>query len=598
MEDTKKNLNALFADLLSRKINYFLLFLSDPHLSEYVAEQYKYIRYLTGFTGSNATVIFSSKEKKGYFFTDGRYTVQAKKELPVNIELQPLEADYLSFLQNKVDSKSVVAIDTELVSLSKMKQLQNTIGTVCTLETRFNIMEKVWALKERPKLPNDNYYLIKDEEAGLSAKNKINNILNVVKSQGANSILISTLTDIAWITNVRGSDVAYTPVFYAYLFLSPEKNYLFTNLKKVPSNVEAYLKRNDIKLLDYQKFETTFTYERNHIILLDPNNTTFSAYKIVENKGKNRVLLAVNPSERMKAIKNNKEIELIRQAHIDDAVAMIKFSYWIKTDKKVKTEWEISLKLDELRKLNKSFLQPSFNSIVAFKEHGAMMHYAPSENDPEGRVNGDGLLLVDSGGQYKYGTTDITRTYAIGTLTSEEITHYTYVLRSLINLSTTKFLAGCSGQSLDVIARKPLWDLGLDYKSGTGHGVGFLNSVHEGPNRFMFKKPLNTQIDDTLVENMVTTIEPGIYLENQYGIRHENVTNVIKDLSNEQGQFYALETLTLVPFDLEAINPNLLNPSQKKFLNDYHKSIQTNKEITSQLSIEENTWLIKATRAI
>jgi Xaa-Pro aminopeptidase len=581
----------LFKELKNQKIDLYILFLSDPHLSEYLAERFQSLKYVTNFTGSNGTAVFDTKEEKVYFLTDGRYTVQAKLELDKDVTLiemkLDLETELLKLLDTLINKNSVLCFNGDEVSIILgEKILHKYLGRTKEIIYDRDIVSKIY---NQPNLPNTDVYVLDDFTTGESVSSKIQKIRLELQKQSCDSTFISSLTDIAYITNMRANDVLYNTVFYAYLYIDLDKAILLININTLNNKAKEHLKKNNIEIKDYN---SSRGFIPNGKVLLDPYCTTLYFYKKFKN-----AYLSSNPSSRFKAIKNSVELQNMKYAHLEDAVAMIRFIKWVKTSHELVDEFQVATKLESFRMKNKNYLIPSFTTISGFNENGAIVHYSPSHTNSK-KIQGDGLLLVDSGGQYKYGTTDITRTLVINKASEEQKYHFTLVLKSFIQLHQQIFIQGCSGQSLDIIARNPLWQVGLDYKHGTGHGVGFFNSVHEGPNRIFYRFPNNRFDDYTLAENMLTSIEPGLYFENKYGIRHENVVSIIQVNEVNGNTFLGFSPLTLVPIDLQGINESLLTEEEKLFLNNYHIQVRTNPFILKHLEPDEIEYLNEITQPI
>ena len=404
-------------------------------------------------------------------------------------------------------------------------------------------------------------------------------------------LILSALEDQAWLYNLRGNDIANTPVFLAYTIITPDSTILFIDQNKIDLTIEKYLNENDIIIKPYNDIYDYIKSIKGKNILIDYNKTNYYIYTIISEH--NTIINKENPTTILKSIKNATEIKNIKLAHEKDGVAFAKFMYYVKESFSYKNDIsELSLTdyLDNLRKENQGYVSKSFNTICAFNAHGAMMHYSATK-ETDSIIDTNGFLLVDSGGHYLEGTTDITRTIALGEILNEMKLHFTTVLKSVIALSKAKFLKGCTGANLDILARAPIWNLLIDYKCGTGHGVGHVLSVHEGPNGFRWYNN-NTK----LAPGMITTNEPGIYLENKYGIRTENELLCVKHADNEFGEFLSFETITYAPIDLDAIDASLLSNDERKWLNDYHQKVY--ELISPNLSSEENEWLKIATREI
>jgi Xaa-Pro aminopeptidase len=407
--------------------------------------------------------------------------------------------------------------------------------------------------------------------------------------------ILTKLEDQAWLYNLRANDVLHTPVFLAFTIINESQCHLYIDTRKIDKLIEKYLKDNDIIVHDYFDFFEVLKAISHKNILLDSNTVSYYVYNNLSN---NRIVDKQNPSILLKAIKNDVEIENTKNAHIKDGVAFTKFMYYVKTNIPTNnslTEMSVQEYLADMRKAQHSFVDLSFDTICAYKEHAAMMHYSANK-DTNATLKPEDFLLVDSGGHYLDGSTDITRTLALGPLSDIQKLHFTTVLKSVIALSEAVFLKGCKGVNLDVLARGPIWKLLIDYKCGTGHGIGHLLSVHEAPNGFRWQIVPERNDSSVLVPGMITTNEPGIYLENKYGIRIENELLCVEKGKNEFGEFLGFETITFAPIDLDAININLLNQQEKDWLNNYHKDVYD--KLSPFLESEEQEWLKEYTKAI
>ena len=574
-------------------IGLYIVPTSDYHGSEYISDFFKVRQYMSGFTGSAGTLLIS--EKNAYLFADGRYFIQAEKEISgTGIQLMKMGLDgvptLFELLEKELESGKNIGVDTFLISTSYGKTLEKIAKHKGAKVIGIDLVGKIW--KDRAELPKDRVFILDKKYAGESYKSKLKRIKKVMRDNHCTSHIVSSLTDIAWILNMRGNDVKCTPVFLSYLIIKNNGVQLFIDKNKLDENVKAYLKENDIAVYDYNKIGEEVKKLGGHV-LIDPDNLNYGIYNLLKAKK----VESMYPSTKMKAIKNKVEIKNIKEAHVKDAVAMCKFMYWLKTNVGKIPMSEVSIQdyLYELRSKQDNYLGPSFTTICAYQDHGAMMHYnATKESDV--KVNKQGLLLVDSGGHYLEGTTDITRTFALGALSEEEKCHFTTVLQSVINLARARFLKGCRGINLDVLAREPIWNLYLDYKCGTGHGVSYLTSVHEGPQGFRWQIGERIENMTILEPGMVTTDEPGIYLEGKYGIRTENELLCVEDKTNIDGTFLAFECVTYVPIDLDAIDKKYLTKESVSYLNDYHKMVY--KKISPYLNKEEKEFLKEYTRAI
>lgn len=581
-----------------RGIDVYVIPTSDFHETEYVGEHFKTRTYMSNFSGSAGTLVVC-RDKAG-LWTDGRYFIQAAHELAgTTIDLMksgeegtPLMAQYIfdNIRPQKALGFDGRVINTRLAEAFKEKIKEKQAEILCEED----LVGMIWT--DRPPLADEKAFALDIKYCGQSSSDKLAKLRAEMKATNCDVHIISSLDDIAWLLNMRGHDVPSFPVVFAYLVIKQEGADIFIKQDKLDDVLRAQFASDHVTIHDYDEiYQVIQSLNNDAVVMLD--KTTIN-YKIIKNLPKEIKLKdRKNPSQLWKAIKNDVELENNRHAHIKDGVAMVNFMYWLKhTIKKEQiTECGAARYLLECRRAQEHFLEVSFDTISAYNENGAMMHYH-AEEETCATLKQSGFLLVDSGGQYLDGTTDITRTFALGPISDEMKMHFTTVLRSMIRLASANFLYGCSGLSLDILARGPIWDLGLDYKCGTGHGVGFLLNVHEAPNGFRWRKVPERNDGAILEEGMVTTDEPGVYLEGKYGIRHENELITRKGVKNEYGQFMNFETITFVPFDLDAINPTYFTEAEKNWLNAYHK--ETYEKISPFVSDEVKTWLKDYTRAI
>lgn len=580
-------------------IAFFMIFHSDAHMSEYVSEADSDIEFLTGFTGENCTVIVTQEES--HLWTDGRFFIQAEKEISesgTNLFKAGEEGvpKVEEFLKANVKAGDTVSCDGRRLSRKLFKKYDEAIKeNGATFDTSSTVMDKVFS--DRPKLPSKKLFILKDEFSGKSAKDKLSDVRNHMKEKKADLFFLSSLCDIAWLLNLRGDDIPCTPVFYSFLLLEKEDGTLFINETAVSKEIRDYLEELNIKLRPYESVYDEIASHKGNVVLLDSDTVN---QRIYESFGEEtRFIEEINCTEVMKAVKNEIEIKNTRKAHIIDAVAMCRFLFEIKTGKidiEKEDEYSIGEILYRLREQGEGYIEPSFPTIAAYGENAALMHYTatPEMKSP---LKKKGFLLVDSGGTYYTGTTDITRTIALGPLTKKEKEDFTLVLKSSLRLMRARFLDGTTGQNLDVLARGVMWEKGLDYKCGTGHGVGHVLAVHEGPNSFRWKlESAPDFVPHPIKPGMITTDEPGLYFEGEYGIRIENELLCVEDVKNEYGRFYSLENITLVPIELDAIEPSLLTQEEKDQLNDYHEKVR--KTIAPLLNEDEAKWLCDATRAV
>ena len=566
----------------------------DFHNSEYVSNYFKGREYLSGFTGSAGTLLVT--QENAYLWTDGRYFIQAANEIEGNNvklmkmgEDQPLE----DFLVDFMKDKQTIAFDGRVLPTSDVLSLKNKLPNA-KFVSDIDVLGQVWT--ERPKLPYSLIYKLDKMFAGMTYLEKLEKIREKMKEYGADVHILSSLEDQAWLYNLRANDVSHTPVFLAYTIITLDSVTLYVDSAKIDYSIDKYLNENDIHTKEYFDIYDQLSQIKGKKILMNFNKVNYQLYQGLCNN--NELINKEDPSLLLKAIKNPTEIENIKKAHIKDGVAMTKFMYYLKTGYKEGQEMsEISVSdyLEELRRLDKGLVDLSFNTICGFKEHAAMMHYSATP-ETNSKITGNGFLLVDSGGHYLEGTTDITRTFAMGNVSSEMKRHFTTVLKSNIALASAVFLKGCTGLNLDILARGPIWQLDLDYKCGTGHGVGYLLSVHEGPNSFRWKSIPSKPSGQEILPGMITTNEPGIYLKDKYGIRIENEMLCVEGATNEYGTFLKFETITYCPIDLDAIQKSQLTYIEKEWLNNYHQMVYD--KISPYLTKEEVEWLKEYTKKI
>ena len=566
----------------------------DFHNSEYVSNYFKGREYLSGFTGSAGTLLVT--QENAYLWTDGRYFIQAANEIEGNNvklmkmgEDQPLE----DFLVDFMKDKQTIAFDGRVLPTSDVLSLKNMLPNA-KFVSDIDVLGQVWT--ERPKLPYSLIYKLDKMFAGMTYLEKLEKIREKMKEYGADVHILSSLEDQAWLYNLRANDVSHTPVFLAYTIITLDSVTLYVDSAKIDYSIDKYLNENDIHTKEYFDIYDQLNQIKGKKILMNFNKVNYQLYQGLCNN--NELINKEDPSLLLKAIKNPTEIENIKKAHIKDGVAMTKFMYYLKTGYKEGQEMsEISVSdyLEELRRLDKGLVDLSFNTICGFKEHAAMMHYSATP-ETNSKITGNGFLLVDSGGHYLEGTTDITRTFAMGNVSSEMKRYFTTVLKSPIALASAVFLKGCTGLNLDILARGPIWQLDLDYKCGTGHGVGYLLSVHEGPNSFRWKSIPSKPSGQEILPGMITTNEPGIYLKDKYGIRIENEMLCVEGATNEYGTFLKFETITYCPIDLDAIQKSQLTYIEKEWLNNYHQMVYD--KISPYLTKEEVEWLKEYTKKI
>lgn len=586
-------------DLMKEKNIYaYIVPSSDYHQSEYVGDYFKSREFMSGFTGSAGTLIISMDEAG--LWTDGRYFIQAENELKDSgIKLFKMGEEGVptieEYLLEKLPKNSTLGFDGRVMSVKEGQSLANKLAFKgINIEYKYDLVNDIW--KDRCSLPTEKAFLLGVEYSGESFSDKLSRIRNVMKEKKATTHILASLDDIAWLFNIRGRDIKSNPVVLSYAVITIDRVYLFIDKNKLDEDIIAELSKENVQIKEYEEvYEFIKNIGEDEVVLIDTSKVNYAIYNNIPSNV--RKIEERNPSILFKSIKNEIELNNIRNSHIKDGVAFTKFMYWLKNNigKIEITEISATQKLEEFRREQDKFIEPSFSTIAAYKDHAAMMHYSATE-ESNYKLEPRDLFLVDSGGQYFDGTTDITRTIALGPIPENVRKDFTNVVRGMIRLSKAKFLYGCRGYNLDILARGPLWEEGIDYKCGTGHGIGFVLNVHEGPNGFRWK--VREDIDDTCIleEGMVTTNEPGVYVENSHGIRIENEIVVRKAEKNEYGQFMDFEVITFAPIDLDAIDESLILKDEKVYLNNYHKQVYD--KISPYLNEEEKQWLKTYTREI
>lgn len=572
---------------------------ADPHLSEYLPEHWQSREWLSGFTGSVGTLVVT--EEEAGLWVDARYWAQAEKELQdTSINLKKLtsepESHYIPWLTHKLNANQIVAIDGRVLSLTQYEHLSKGLKAHdIALHTIKDLIEPIW--KDRPTLPKNPIYAMQEGINALSLRDKISEICRNLNERGIDGHFISSLDDIAWLLNCRGQDVAYNPVFLAHLYIANDRTTtLFIDAEKIPADVQEIFEQERITIRNYEDSARFLAQLETSSILIDPNKITIYHTHAISNKI--TIIHETNPSTLLKACKAASEIEQIKQAMLKDGVALSHFFHWLEQALKNNdaiNELTIDEKITHFRAQQEGFTGLSFPTIAGFNENGALPHYKAT---PESfsQIKGDGLLLIDSGAQYNNGTTDITRVVPIGTASPEQCRDYTLVLKSHIALTTAIFPEGIAAPLLDSIARQPLWQHQLDYRHGTGHGVGFALNVHEGPQSISYNAPINSHT--AMREGMVTSIEPGLYREGQWGIRIENLVanTLVESEDTSYGTFLKFDTLTLCPIDTRCIEPSLLTSNERDWLNQYHQQVR--ETLSEYLDGDVKAWLIQRTEAI
>lgn len=585
--------------MAERGIDAYIVPTADFHQSENAGEYFKCREFISGFDGSYGTVVIA-KEDAG-LWTDGRYWTQAERQIAGSgIRLFHMFEDGVptmeEYLAATLPENGKIAFDGRVVSMEEGQDLEKALAAKnIQFEYSLDLVGDVWG-EDRPAISGEPVFVLEEKYAGESVASKLSRVREVMKDNGATVHVIASLDDVAWLTNLRGNDIEFYPLIFSYALVTMDGMDLFIDEKKLNEAAKALLAENNITIKPYNDiYEAIKEIPAGESVMIDPMKMNYALYNNIP-KSVAKVEHQ-NPTILMKAMKNEIELKNIREAHIKDGIAVTKFMCWMKKNvgKMKITELSASAKLESFRKEQEGYIHDSFEPICAYKDHAAMMHYAPTpETDVE--VLPEGLFLNDTGGGYYEGSTDITRTFVMGPISDELKTHFTAVVRAMMNLSRAKFLYGCYGFNLDVLARGPVWDLGIDFKCGTGHGVGYLSNIHEPPTGFRWQIVKSKNEHHKLEEGMVLTDEPGIYIEGSHGIRIENEMITHKAEKNEFGQFMNFETITFVPIDLDGIAPDEMTKFEREWLNNYHAQVY--EKIGPHLNEEEREWLKEYTRAI
>ncbi len=595
----RTQLTALREKMRERGIDIYIVPAADFHESEYAGDYFACSKYLTGFTGSAGTAVVTLEEAG--LWTDGRYFLQAETQLADSgftlCRMGEKGVPTISaYMEEKLPEGGTIGFDGRVINAAFGRTLAGIAEKKNgRLHTNEDLVGLIWT--DRPALSCSKAWILKENYSGESTASKLRKIREVMAEKGVSMHVVTCLDDIAWILNLRGSDVRHCPLLFSYLILTRKGCLLYIQEASVDEEVRAYLAENGVTIQPYDSiyaFADALSARSVGKVLMNAKTVNYRLYEAIA-KG-SEIVDEVNPSQCMKACKNATEVQNIRNAHIKDGVALVKWLKWLKENVGTEPMTEISIadKLAECRAAQENFIDLSFDTICGYEAHGAIIHYGATQesNVP---VEAKGLLLVDSGGHYLEGSTDITRTIVLGPVTEEQKKMFTLVLKGHFALASAKFPRGVTDMNLDVLAKKPLWDLGLDYRHGTGHGVGYLLNIHEGPNSFRWKLLPNAE-PAVLTEGMITSDEPGYYEDGVFGIRHEDELLVVPAEETAYGEFLQFENLTYCPFDLAGIDTSLLDASEKKAINAYHEHIY--RTLAPFLTKEEQLWLRYETREI
>lgn len=594
MQTTNEKIALLRAAMKAAGANACLIPSSDPHISEYLPAHWSARRYFSGFTGSVGNLVVT--ETASALWVDGRYFVQAAHQLEGSeIVLQKMGVEgvptLMEYLTDALGEGQVLAVDGMVTATSTMKELQKALAKKGATVKSVDLVEGNWP--DRPAVPASQAFLLDEAYAGRNAAEKLADLRAELAKKDAGAMVVCRLDSVAWLLNLRAADLDCTPFALAYCFVTPDDAILFINTARLPAEAVEALSRQGVRVTDYDHLLGALTgYHHDQTVLVDEAGTNWAVYSALAENPVFTLKAGEDPIQALKSVKNPVEIENLKNAHVKDGVAMVKFQMWLEEKMaagEAVTEVDVDEKLMALRGEQALNIGVSFDTIAAYGANAAMMHYHAT---PAGctTLAPKGFLLVDCGGQYLDGTTDITRTYALGELTDNERTYYTYVLKSHIDMAKLQFLNTCTGGNLDVIARAPVWAHGIDYRCGTGHGVGFVGGVHEGPHNLRITNQVK------FMPGMIVTDEPGIYEEGEVGIRIENELLCCERVKNQYGQFLGFEPVTYCPIDLTPVRPELLDAEEKEWLNAFHQMVR--EKLTPHLNAAEAAWLAEKTKAL
>ena len=596
VEQIKDRIRELRKKLKEYDAQWYLTDTADPHNSEYINDRYKEREFLSGFTGSAGTLLIG--DDIALLWTDGRYFVQAVEELMDTGIILMREGDagvpdLYEYLENNIPSGDTLLCDGRLISCKMGRRIRECLKSVgASLKVGKNLVDLIW--NDRPEDSCNDIRLLPAELYGQEYREKISDLRDAIAAKGAVASVISGLDEQMWLFNLRGSDILYNPVAYAYTVVTDTGVSLYVKERAITDELCRYAEDEDITLKAYEDFYKDLPYLKfMGKVLIDPDKTNYLICRILERSG-TELIECLSPLTEAKAVKTPKEIGLLKDAYLKDSAVLTRFLKYVKesavADKA--DEYTLALRLDSMRAQIKGFNDLSFTTISAFGPNAAMMHYeAPEEGSA--KIAGSGFYLVDSGAQYDGGTTDVTRTLLLGEAEDIKKKHFTRVVAGMLALQNAVFLKGCGGRNLDILARGPIWEMDMDYKCGTGHGVGYMLNVHEGPAGIRWKQKIAGS-DYPIEAGMTLSDEPGVYIAGKYGIRIENILLCVRRCENGDGEFLAFEPLTWVPIDKDAVKKEYLEPKELKWLNDYHAKVRE-KLMPFMENEDERVWLIKAT---
>lgn len=594
--EIKERIEKLRRLMADRKIDMYVIPTADFHQSEYVGEHFKARKFITGFSGSQGTAVITKDDAR--LWTDGRYFLQASQQLEGTGVLlmkmgNPGVPTICEYIKEALPQNAVLGFDGRVVSMSEGVGYYDIVdGKGGKIVYDCDLIDEIWT--DRPPLSKEPAFYLDIKYTGETTESKLKRVREEMKKAGANKHILTTLDDICWILNVRGNDIEFFPLLLSYAVITMDKMELYIDETKLDDKIKTAFAKDNVIIHPYNDiYEDIKKLNHDDVVLLDSGRINYALYNNIPPKVKK--VDERNPEILFKAVKNNVEIENIRKAQLKDGVAHVRFMKWIKENVgKIKiTELSASAKLDEFREQMGNFIRPSFEPIVAFAQHGAIIHYSATE-ETDVEIKPGYFLLTDTGAGFYEGSTDITRTYALGDVPAIMKEHFTLVLISNLRLGVARFKYGVNSTNVDIITRTPFWERDLDYNHGTGHGVGYLLNIHEGPSGIRWRSmPMDNQPFEA---GMVITDEPGLYIDGSHGIRLENELLVVNGTKNEYGQFMHFEPITFIPMDLDAVDKSIMTAEDVKLLNDYHKAVY--EKLSPMLNDEEKEWLKKYTREI
>ena len=578
-------------------VAYYYITTADYHASEYADDFFKEREFMSGFTGSNGNLLIGM-DMAG-LWTDGRYFIQAEKELEGSgIELFRMAEEgvptTLEYLEANMKDGEVLAFDGRTVSTGLGQQMEEMVAEKNgKIFYQVDYVDSIWA--DRPSRKCEEAFALDEKICGKTVAEKLDMVRDVMNKKGCSNLVLSKMDDIMWLFNIRGGDVACNPVALSYAVVTKDNSYLFLQDKAVAEELKAWIAERPVVLCDYEnimEFLQSQTWDGS--VLMDKANISYAIYKLVSEA--TEVVLGDNPTELLKSMKNEVELEMMREVYLKDSLVVCRFMKWIKENigKVPMTEVSAAEYMDNLRRETEGFLDLSFPTICGYKENAAMMHYQATKECHK-ELAPEGMLLIDCGGQYLGGTTDVTRTFALGPVTEEMKIHFTAVAMGMLRLLNGRFLYGCTGRNVDILARGPLWDMNIDYKCGTGHGIGYILNVHEGPQNIRWRF-LEGMKEVPLEAGMLLSNEPGVYIEGSHGIRTENIMVTKNGEKNGDGQFMHFESLTFAPIDLDLIDTSIMERKDIENLNRYHREVY--EKISPMMTTEEAEWLKTVTREV